>query len=777
MVATTFDNTQSNHVALRTRLAERTINLVPWIGAGLSAQAGSPTWSQLRVKLLAAFESNYNTLAEPGRKTQLERLQAIRSESNPWVAFDRLKRDNQTSFKDSVREILRPTESATVPEGYSNLWRLRPRGMVTLNLDRLATRSFNVVGGDQPAELHSGRDAGAMMHVLQNPRPFIANLHGVLEDAQTWVFTHSELRSLFADQAYLQFVRTVLTANTVLFVGITADDVAIGSHLDLLKKLGADCGAHFWLTSRRDIETNKWAEARGLRVIRYDDSDGHATPLAEFFEDLLGAVPLEPAELPPAFYVPAVTTPEPTDDLETLRRELNREAQALLKPGTDKAYGDYTRFLTERDEEIYRAWYATDRPPRNILLSLTLLEEVARGAFGRVFRAIDQFGDTLAVKLLRDEHRSSEQMLRAFRRGVRSMRILTDHNLPGMVRFKSASEIPAFVAMEWIEGADLTKAVEAGRVNEWSLLLEIARQLASIVEQAHLLPERVLHRDLRPSNVMLRDFWASPTPSVVVLDFDLSWHKGAIEPSIIQSSAFGYLAPEQLELRSTVSTRHASVDSFGLGMTLFYMAGRRHPIAEQHRHRDWQTDIWAAVGRMGRARFAATPRRYARLIERATRDAQAERWDMGQIVGELEQLRAAEDGKVGSAELAAEALVAGSELLNGYEWDHEEGEARLMSPSGLGVKVRGEERERLVEVDFHWAASGQHERKRLGRWLPDAVRDAVGILTSGGWRATHSVEAQAFQVSARISKDLALSDPSATRASIERARTRLTFDQ
>jgi hypothetical protein len=276
---------------------------------------------------------------------------------------------------------------------------------------------------------------------------------------------------------------------------------------------------------------------------------------------------------------------------------------------------------------------------------------------------------------------------------------------------------------------------------------------------------------------MLRHYWSIQVPDVVVLDFDLSWHKGSLEASVVHTSAFGYLAPEQLERRSNVSTRHAAVDAFGLGMTLFFMAGRQHPIAEQHRHTDWAQKIHTAVARLGRPRFPAVPRRFGRLIEYATRDMQSQRWDVAQILAELSQLRDAEHGSVSSAELLAEGLLAGSEELSNYEWDHEKAEAIVRSPNGLVMRIRGNERNAEVEADFDWATAGSEDRRRVGRWIPDALRDAEGILRKGGWRATYTPSTSNLQLSASIGLKGLLDKLSNVQTTLERARQRLTFVQ
>src|SRR3989337_2606612 len=126
------------------------------------------------------------------------------------------------------------------------------------------------------------------------------------------------------------------------------------------------------------------------------------------------------------------------------------------------------------------------------------------------------------------------------------MRCLSNRHVEGMVPYHAAFEIPAFVVMDLIVGPDLHKAVESRACEEWDTILKITVELAAVIRKAHLLPERVLHRDIRPSNVMLKDYYTDPDAwEVAVCDFDLSWHKDALEQSVLQSAS-GYLAPEQL---------------------------------------------------------------------------------------------------------------------------------------------------------------------------------------------------------------------------------------
>ena len=96
------------------------------------------------------------------------------------------------------------------------------------------------------------------------------------------------------------------------------------------------------------------------------------------------------------------------------------------------------------------------------------------------------------------------------------MEILGDHNVQGMVPYRKAFEIPAFVVMDWVDGPNLHDAVLQTLVSDWALVLRIGVEIADVVRRGHVLPERVLHRDIRPSNVMLSGFYSDPTDWDVV---------------------------------------------------------------------------------------------------------------------------------------------------------------------------------------------------------------------------------------------------------------------
>ena len=738
-----FDVQQQSHCALRSIVAEKTRKVVIWTGSGISAAAGLPTWAQLKACLVAQLREKASTIPVNEEKLRSIALLAEK-ESNNWQAFQIL-RDHigHSTYHSTIREALLSSTTVACPEAYRLIWKLAPAGVVNLNLDRLATRALGEVSpGRLPAEF-SGRNVSDYIHVLKSPRPFIANLHGVADEARSWVFAQSDLKGLQKSDGYRSFINACFAATTTLFVGISTDDRAVGGHLEALAEAGIDVGPHYWLTDREDSETDEWAERAGIQLIHYDSRDNHAEVI-EFFEDVLRFIPDDDPPPPPVVFERPLSTSSVLPDAgrllqldaEEIREILNTHVKKIMKGESSTSYEKYDEFAKSYDQAIYRAWYTSVTSPDNKLLGFTLCEEIARGAFGRVYRAVAPDGQEVAIKVLLEDIRRDPKLLGSFRRGVRSMKYLREREVEGMVAYQKASEIPAFVVMDMVDGPTLSEAVEARQVDDWESILKIATEMTAVIRRAHGITERVLHRDLRPSNIMFEEFYSQPEKwRVVVLDFDLSWHEGAHEQSVIHGASTGYLAPEQIQIVPGASTRHAAVDSFGVGMTLYYLISGTDPLPAQHQHHDWSATVKQFALRRPSSAWVSLPRRYARLVITATQDRQADRWDIAQINDELGRLQKAlsAPGRVVSAELLAEEVTARCRNVE-YTWDDDKATAVVQLESGLVARISGEETKRQLVVALNWSSSGLQERKRVGKWMGPATERCIAKLKKAGWR-------------------------------------------
>lgn len=787
-----FSEHQDDYVALRGVVAEGTQPLAVWIGAGLSVDAGLPAWAGLRERLIEVGVAKAQELESEGRERLEAELKAVNLHPDPWVAFERLQEAlGSNSFTNSVRSALSVSVDTDVPNAYKLVWQLGAQVVLTLNLDDFARRAHAAVHHGRRQLLPvDGRGAARLDGYAQRSSQVVVNLHGTLEDSSSWVLTREQLRSLQRFEPYPEFVRRTLHGYTNIFLGMSADDVAVGGHLEHLAAMGVDFSQCYWFSNRRDQSTDSWANRAGMRLIRYTAEPSHQAVVGEFLGSLISArpdpeavpLPVTPKIAPKAMETEIGSIPAPSELLsltaEDVRVHLNREATRILAARAPSSLSDYEKFCADYEEAIYRAWYVSTTAGANSLLGNILEEEVAAGAFGRVFKGRSPNGDPVAVKLLRHEIRSKRELLESFRRGVRSMEILHDRGVQSMVEYKGAAEIPSMVVMDWVDGPNLAQAKEAGALNDWDILLKVVADLSRIILGAHLVPERVLHRDLRPANVMLRDFWMSPDAfEVVVLDFDLSWHQGAENRSVQYSTAMGYLAPEQ-RISGMGSTRRAAVDIYGLGMTFWFLLTGKDPVPDQHMHSDFSSEVLGSANRVATTPWVSLGARFGALVVWMSQNDQDMRPDLPRVIEELDALRSANelDDREIPLSLKAEELAARTDYFTGYLRSEDSRSFRARERRGIAAELlvvpeRGE-----IHLSVNWARTGIEERTGLVKYVTRAYEGIRSRLIAGGWDVRGDREpGQSFSVSASR-KSLTVDELSSVADNLDEALGLIKFD-
>ncbi|WP_417744350.1 protein kinase domain-containing protein [Rosistilla oblonga] len=783
-----FDTTQAAYQDLRAIIKENSDSVVAWTGAGLSMPAKLPSWDTLKNTLIDELQDLSHRETGP-KKLELEKISLLaNSESNYWNCFALLKRHlGIETYRAAIKRAFRHAETTDVPEVYRQLWQLKISGMITLNIDQFATRAYGEVNGSSLLNNFTGKNIGSYVHILRSNSPWLANFHGILPEVSSWVFTKPELGALFEDPGYDQFIKACFASRTVVFIGMSADDVAAGEHLYKLTEKGVDCGGHFWITN--DTKKRDWAESAGIRLITYRSNGSDHSELLQIFGDLMKFIPVEEDPAPivaeHGSVVSADSLPSP-EKLEVLpahkiRDILNGYASCLLAETNLVTVTEYEEFAKKYAEAIYRSWFVDTNPPKNRILGYDILDDGKDGAFGTVYRASDSSGKQFAVKVLHEKVRKNREMLQSFRRGVASMRILTASTVPGVVRYYDASEIPAVVVMDFVEGINLTEATKKSVLSDWVDLIRVCLELTQVIRRSHRLPQRVLHRDIRPSNVMLENCWG-PNPNweevkLWVLDFDLSHHKDAFDVSISQpGQANGFLAPEQVERSKGVSTRNATVDSYGLGMTFYYLRSSVEPRFAQHRYQDWSATLDGCAHNNPCKGWKSLPMRFSRLIESSVSESQSDRLDVSGIENELIRLQQAilSPGSVASAELITEELAA---KVFGHEYSWNKSNFTASHHIGnIEARLIGDESSRIVRFEYKWIVTDLISHQDVKRWLPAAKDEIASALRKAGWEAKTIISTGVLEGRADIDVDIARRNLSQVASSLESAKDALTFN-
>lgn len=734
-------------------ISEKSKPIVFWTGAGVSSPH-LPGWKSLLDAVVKHAKQKSLTISD--NKNILSAIKSAETEADFWRSFERLASAEQgigpESFRAIINENLGPSGSVDIPEVQKILWHFSPKGIVTLNLDLFTQRSAAELKKLVPISIVPTQ-FGRNLSVFKESRPFIAYPHGIIDDYDSWTFTSSVLARRLEDEQYLAWVTTLLASHTVVFIGLTADDVAVGGLMDKIRlKTGGEFKGNFWITGRSDSATDAWAEERGIRVVRYEVVGNDHSDLLRLLKEIQQYRPTESLllekpivanfkqfeylnELPPADQIDL-------RDKENLRRMLNARANDIFIRNSQDIMArdkEFREFLAEYEDAIHNSYYTSVANGKNQFLGYALQSRADGGAFGNVFHAIDDEGGSVAIKILHAEKLNNQDFYKNFRRGVNSLRILSERRVDGIVGFKGAVEIPPSLVMEWIDGATLSQAIHLSGVFDWPYRFRLLLRLTEILSHSHALPERVLHRDLRPANIMIRNFYTEPEAlDVVVLDFDLSWHKGAEDHSIMYSPAMGYLAPEQRRRISRVNTKSTLVDSYGFGMIAYHTISKEDPIPDQHLISDWDKKLNDLANSNSFDSLVCGPRRLIRIIKKCTLENQHQRMQISQVRGELQGIVEYIDNPelLSSTSLIAEELAAKTDHMSGYVWDDERSSANTQVSAERATSLRADISSQRIILKISWMNTGTQEWSQINRLVDHGFPRMLVLLKNAGWEYT-----------------------------------------
>jgi hypothetical protein len=203
-------------------------------------------------------------------------------------------------------------------------------------------------------------------------------------------------------------------------------------------------------------------------------------------------------------------------------------------------------------------------------------EKIGQGGMGVVYRGRDLVtGKTVAVKVVQAGSATELDSLQRFLREARAMASVTHSAIVRSIHVDVSEDGRLFQMMELVEGETLERCLVRRASLPAPVAARLGAMLAAALAAAHA--AGVVHRDVKPSNVML----TRAAPGLKLFDFGISKLRDARATSSLTAGQIlgtpDFLSPEQVHDPAGVGP---PADVYALGLLLYLCLAGRMPFED-----------------------------------------------------------------------------------------------------------------------------------------------------------------------------------------------------
>jgi tRNA A-37 threonylcarbamoyl transferase component Bud32 len=233
------------------------------------------------------------------------------------------------------------------------------------------------------------------------------------------------------------------------------------------------------------------------------------------------------------------------------------------------------------EEELSRRFSATSfvplEPDRKLQSGrIKIVRQLAFGGLSAIYLAQENEKEMVVIKEAvvpanADEH-THAKAAELFDREARLL-IKLDHPHIAKVFDHFQEDNRSYMVLEYIRGQDLRQLVKQNGAQPEEIVLNWARQIASILSYLHSQDPPIIHRDLTPDNLVRKE-----DDTITLIDFGAANEfVGNATGTLVGKQA--YIAPEQLRGKATPES-----DIYALGGTVYFLLTGKDPEALMSSH-------------------------------------------------------------------------------------------------------------------------------------------------------------------------------------------------